>query len=99
MGLVFNLVFTNEDNDGQPVGGGPAYQQPQQGPAKITGEQLKSLRLKLRLLEMNGQKDVEAKMCHWLGIATISDCPAEWFAKTLHALDRKLAAANIVEAE
>jgi hypothetical protein len=68
-----------------------------QAPAKITADQLRSLRLKLRLLEMAGDKDVEARMCRWLQVPTITDCPAEAFEKAMHVLERKVREAGAGE--
>jgi hypothetical protein len=109
----YEATPAEEMNDGQPIGGGQSggenrpgggsrptqgyYQPPHSAPAKITPDQLRSLRLKLRLLEMAGDKDVEARMCHWLHVPTITDCPAEAFEKAMHVLERKVREAGAGE--
>ena len=100
MGLVFNLVFTNEDNDGQPVGGQQpaAARQAKADPSAdcITPAQASPLLALIRSLELSGDPGCRAKFLgYWsrrLGreLSDVSYLPAEHYEEAHRALNRRL---------
>lgn len=72
MGLVFNLVFTNEDNDGQPIQSPPQQQQqptrPNDDHEKITPEQRERIK---NLLKVHN-RDMD-RFLDWAGAISLID--------------------------
>jgi hypothetical protein len=91
LGLVFNLVFTNEDNDGQPVGGGhaPAAARSDAPDAEpvITPQQARVLNAQLEAIRHAGRPDVREKLCREFGVDAVEHLPAAKFQKAKEQLE------------
>jgi hypothetical protein len=89
LGTIFNLSFTQDDNDGQPTRAQQTAQRRAYQPKVVTLAQVKEIHDLLAECKDAGRPVEEAKLLQWMKVSKVDDIPQEDLGEVLRILNQK----------